>query len=30
MGIVICMFKVLYGNCNLYVKGVIRGLQFVC
>jgi hypothetical protein len=30
MGIEICMLKVLYGDCNLYVKGVIWGLQFVC
>jgi hypothetical protein len=30
MGIGICMLKVLYGDYNLYVKGVIGGLQFVC
>jgi hypothetical protein len=30
MGIVICLLEVLYGDCNLFVKGVIWGLKFVC
>jgi hypothetical protein len=30
MGIAICMLKVLYGDCNLYVKSVKWGLKFVC